>query len=198
MVTYFKEPDGLTARWLKKLAAFDYEAKYRPAKSIGHADGLSRIPIVNQVTTSQTKQKLDEPVETKFFQRIQRNGNFFESKDTLAHYISSDFKMSTGIARNFKRNFPYNFPERSSSSLFVQELDDRFIYHLVTKKSFFQKSTYDSLRQSLEAMTNRANKHKVIQISMPKAGCGLDRLERHKLERLIKKLYVQSNLTITV
>ena len=45
---------------------------------------------------------------------------------------------------------------------------------------------HDSLRQSLEAMTNHANKHKVTQISMPKDGCGLDRLEWHKVERLIK------------
>ena len=51
---------------------------------------------------------------------------------------------------------------------------------------FFQKPTYDSLQQSLETMTNRANKHKVNQISMPKAGCGLDRLEWHKVERVIK------------
>ena len=57
---------------------------------------------------------------------------------------------------------------------------------------------YDSLRQSLEAMTNHANKHKITQISMPKAGCGLDRLEWHKVERLIKEICAQSNLTITV
>ena len=37
----FKDPDGLTARWLEKLAAFDYEVQHRPGKSIGHADGLS-------------------------------------------------------------------------------------------------------------------------------------------------------------
>ena len=40
----FKDPDGLTARWLEKLAAFDYEVQHRPGKSIGHADGLSRMP----------------------------------------------------------------------------------------------------------------------------------------------------------
>ena len=33
---------------------------------------------------------------------------------------------------------------------------------------------------------------------MPKAGCGLDRLEWHKVERLIKEICAQSNLTITV
>ena len=40
----FKDPDGITARWLEKLALFDYDVQHRPGKSIGHADGLSRIP----------------------------------------------------------------------------------------------------------------------------------------------------------
>ena len=108
--------------------------------------------------------------------------------ESIAHCIPSDFKMSAVIARNFKRKFPYNFPESTNCLLFVHQIEDRFIYHLVTKKHFFQKSTYDSLRQSLEAMTNHADKHKVIQISMPKAGCGLDRLEWHKVEHLIKEI----------
>ena len=126
-------------------------------------------------------------MKIKFSELIHKNGNLFESIDSLAHCISSDFKMSAGIARSFKRKFPYNFPESTNSPLFVQQLDDRFIFHLVTKKRFFHKPTYDSLRQSLEAMTKHANKHKITEISMPKAACGLDRLEWHKVERLIRE-----------
>ena len=183
----FKDPDGLTARWLQKLAAFDYEVQHRPGESIRHADGLSRLPIVNQVTTSQSKATLHEPVKTKFFQLIHKNGNLFESKDSLAHCISSDIKMSAGIARSFTRKLPYNFPEGTNSPLFVQEIDDRYIYHLVTKKRFFQKPTYDNLRQSLEAMTNHAIEHEVTQISMRMAGCRFDRLKWHRVEHLIKE-----------
>ena len=62
----FKNPNGLTTRWLEKLAAFDYEVQYRPDKNIRHADGLSRIPIVNQMTTSQRKEKLEKPIKTSF------------------------------------------------------------------------------------------------------------------------------------
>ena len=40
----FKDPDGKTSRWLEKLAPFDYDVRHRPGKSIGRADGLSRIP----------------------------------------------------------------------------------------------------------------------------------------------------------
>ena len=106
--------------------------------------------------------------------------------------------MSAGSARSFTQKFPFNFPESTNSPFSVQKLDDRFIYHLFTKKRFFKKPTYDTSRQSLEARTNHANKHKVIQISMTKPDCGHDRLEWHRVERLVKKTCAQSNLTITV
>ena len=47
-------------------------------------------------------------------------------------------------------------------------------------------------------MMKHANKYKITHISMPKAGCGRDRLEWHKVERLIKEICAQSSITITV
>ena len=41
----FKDPDRMTARWLEKLAAFDYTFLHKPGTSIGYADGLSRVPF---------------------------------------------------------------------------------------------------------------------------------------------------------
>ena len=47
-------------------------------------------------------------------------------------------------------------------------------------------------------MTNLANKHKVAQVNLTKPGCRFGRLEWYKVERLIRKICAQSNLTITV
>ena len=47
-------------------------------------------------------------------------------------------------------------------------------------------------------MTNHTNKHKVTQVSLPKAGCALDRLEWYEVEGLPKENCAQSNLTIAV
>ena len=102
--------DGLTARWLEKLPATDYERQDIPGKRNDHANGISRETIINQVTTSQNKKSLDEPEKTIFSELTQKNAVLFESKDSLAHCISSNSKMSAGIARSFKRKFPYNFP----------------------------------------------------------------------------------------
>ena len=99
--------------------------------------------------------------KTKFFQKILEIGNLFESKDSFAQCFSSDFKISTGIVRSFKRKFQINYSENTKSPLFAEKIDDCFICHLVTKKRFSRKPTYDGSRQPLEAMKYHSNKHKV-------------------------------------
>ena len=59
----FKDPDGITTRWLEKLAPFEYDVRYRPGKSIGHADGLSRIPSSNINAISEDSQNEVLPTE---------------------------------------------------------------------------------------------------------------------------------------
>ena len=46
----FKDPDGLTARWLEKLAVFEYESVHGSGKSIGQPDSMSRIPSQDDTT----------------------------------------------------------------------------------------------------------------------------------------------------
>ena len=38
----FKDPEGMVARWISRLASFDFEIVHRPGVLHGHADGLSR------------------------------------------------------------------------------------------------------------------------------------------------------------
>ena len=102
----FKDPDGITARWLEKPAPFDYEARHRPGKSIGHADELSRIPpnSINAIEThlppTSTQKKIPR-VATVINNYQEVIGNVFDSKDSIAHCVSADFEMSAGIARHF-------------------------------------------------------------------------------------------------
>ena len=58
----FKDPDALTARWLKKLAAFDYEIEHRSGKSIGHADCMSRLPATTAALNMTATMDLDASV----------------------------------------------------------------------------------------------------------------------------------------
>ena len=106
----FKDPDGKTARWLEKLAPFDYEVRHRPGKPIGHAEGLSRITpnSINAIETdlpSTAPQKETPKVATVINNYQEVIGNVFDSEDSIAHCVSADFKLSAGIlGASFLRN----------------------------------------------------------------------------------------------
>ena len=74
----------------------------------------------------------------------------------------------------------------------------RFIYYLITKERFFDKPTYNTLRSSLEAMKAHCQKNKGVRLSMPRIGCGLDRLDWLKVSELITQVFSDSAMTITV
>ena len=183
----FKDPDGITARWLEKLAPFDYEVRHRPGKSIGHADGLSRIPpnSINAIEThlpSTSTQNEIPKVATGINDYQEVIGNVFDAKDSIAHCVSADFKMSAGIARHFKRKFPTNYPtdlDHSYSPLWPQWLPEtrRYLYHLVTKQKYSNKPTYSTLRASLERIRTHAENNSIPRISMLCIGTGLDQLD---------------------
>ena len=58
----FKDPDALTARWLEKLAAFDYETEHRSGKRIGHADCMSRLPATTAALNMTASMAVDASV----------------------------------------------------------------------------------------------------------------------------------------
>ena len=109
----FEDPDGIIARWLEKLAPFDYEVRHRPGKSIGHADGLSRIPpnSINAIETHlppiSTQNEIPQ-VATVFNNYQEVIGNVFDSKNSIAHCFSADFEMSGELPDNLNENSPRN------------------------------------------------------------------------------------------
>ena len=111
----FKDPDGITARCLEKLAPFDYEVRHLPGKSIGHADGLSRIPpkSINAIKTelpSTSPPNKISTLATAIHNYQEVIGNVFDSTDSIAHCVLADFKMSAWIASHFQRKFPTKYP----------------------------------------------------------------------------------------
>lgn len=49
----FKEPTGQVARWLEKLAAYNYEIIHRPGKRHSNADALSLYPAVSAISNKE-------------------------------------------------------------------------------------------------------------------------------------------------
>ncbi len=126
----------------------------------------------------------------------------------LAHCISADFALGKGIAVQFARKYSMKHKLRHiyPNSL-VNEwegardakciLIDK-VFNLVTKKEYWSKPTYYSMRTALELMKEEAVKVGVKKIAMPKIGCGLDRLEWEAVSKMIQEIFQDTDIEILI
>lgn len=131
-------------------------------------------------------------------------GDLFDTHNALGHCVSQDIIMGKGIAKTFKSKFG-RVDEIKAQNKSVGEtavlLDiksGRYIYYLITKKRYNQKPTYDTLKSSLQAMKGHIVDHAVENISIPKIGCGLDRLEWDKVLNIIYEVFVDVEIVVSV
>ena len=105
--------------------------------------------------------------------------------------MSSDFKMSRGIAVKFRELFgqveEMQRKRPSVGEIVVLKGGNRFVYNLVTKKRYFNKPTYETLSLALQEMKNHMKENSVKYLCLPRIGCGLDRLVWTKVKEIIKK-----------
>ena len=136
------------------------------------------------------------------------NGNdetIFQDNTAIAHCISADAKMSKGFAETICRRVnglqEYCRKIKQSVGSIIPYWDaesNNFIYNLVTKSKFFEKPTLDNLRMSLETMRGHALLNNITKISMPKIGCGLDKLQWTDVFKLIQDTFTYSGIQIQI
>lgn len=126
----------------------------------------------------------------------------------LAHCISADFGMGKGIVIEFNNRFNMKRKLKSKYPNYLKEyseenrcgdciLDGR-VLNLITKERYYQKPTYKSLEQSLQAMKNICLHRKVQKIAMPMIGCGLDKLEWDRVSQIIKNIFGDTDMEILI
>uniref|UniRef100_A0A5F9CDT7 ADP-ribose glycohydrolase OARD1 n=2 Tax=Leporidae TaxID=9979 RepID=A0A5F9CDT7_RABIT len=122
--------------------------------------------------------------------------------DSLAHCISEDCRMGAGIAVLFKKKFggvqELLNQQKKSGEVAVLKRDGRYIYYLITKKRASHKPTYENLQKSLEAMKSHCLRNGVTDLSMPRIGCGLDRLQWENVSAIIEEVFEATDIKITV
>ena len=72
------------------------------------------------------------------------------------------------------------------------------VANLITKQYAYGKPTYETLRQSLENLKCFCEKFQYSHLAMPAIGCGLDRLEWSKVSKMIKDVFNDTSVSITV
>lgn len=118
--------------------------------------------------------------------------------------ISADFAMGKGIAIQFNKRFDtkkkilerYETENTFNNGYCIY--DGNRVYCLVTKDKYWQKPTYDSLKESLiDFRDNWLLKYyypdQPIVIASPKIGCGLDKLNWDKIRKLIIDTFANMN-----
>ena len=153
----FKEPEGQVARWLERLAEYNYRVEHRPGRQHSNADSLSRLPckqcglaIVNESSCAVLTQDTSAgfiPVWTQ-----EEIKNFQREDDNLLQVI-----------RWVETDFPSSSPKlHSLQTLWAQRdyllLQDEVLYrqwedeHIRSCSLFYQHRWYP--RFWLDCMTH--------------------------------------------
>ncbi|GMT32406.1 hypothetical protein PFISCL1PPCAC_23703, partial [Pristionchus fissidentatus] len=111
----------------------------------------------------------------------------------IAHCISEDCGMGKGIAVHFKKRYGKVADlkrqvanGKTKGSAAYLEADGRIIFYLITKEKYYNKPTYDTLEGSIKDMISIMKEKGVKGCVMPRIGCGLDRLDWVKVEKMLE------------
>lgn len=134
--------------------------------------------------------------------------DLFEYEPTMKnfyylHCISRDFALGLGIAKSFRNKFNLT-KEVLTEGIISNNLSlTSNVFNLITKSRYWQKPTYNSLRNALMSVKKtifalNGDNTKDIQLIMPKIGCGLDKLMWKNVKNIIKEVFDDTELDIVI
>ena len=113
--------------------------------------------------------------------------------------------MGRGIANDFCKKFltlksycRYWSKDKDVGDVIVFKQGDIYVFNLITKYRHHHKPTYGSLVKSLHSMKLAAKENNITAISIPKVGCGLDKLDWDNVRAIIENIFIDSDITIDV
>lgn len=125
----------------------------------------------------------------------------------LAHCISADFALGAGIAVQFNKHFDMKNVLKTKYPDYLSrwEADDVSdvilegrVFNLITKKRYWQKPTYESMKNVLLMLKAICKEKGITKVAMPLIGCGIDGLEWERVSIQIKRLLADSDIEILV
>lgn len=119
----------------------------------------------------------------------------------IAHCISGDYSLGAGIAKKINKIYAMKY----KLEIFYPNKHDKIcallmnnVFNLVTKRTLFDKPTYDTLKTALLDMKKQCLKNKITKIAMPHLGCGMDTLEWSKVKPIIYDVFDNTGIEILI
>ncbi len=120
----------------------------------------------------------------------------------LAHCISNDYALGTGIAKEFDEKYDMSFKLNHTYPITEVNINKALlvgnVFNLVTKQRYFHKPTYISLLDSLVDMREQCEKLNIKKLAMPKNTFGLDRLDWEQVKVIIEDVFKDMDIEILV
>lgn len=120
----------------------------------------------------------------------------------LAHCISADFALGAGIAKIFDSVYNMKFKLFRSYDRYTYRGGDALlidnVFNLVTKAKWFQKPTYESVREALEMMKEQLDFLGATKLAMPRISSGLDKLSWPQVYDIICEVFEDMDIEIVI
>jgi len=130
--------------------------------------------------------------------RVVKGDLFSEQIQPLCHCISADYAMSMGIAVTFKNIFGKPIEKVDIGKIVITKhpVTGQIAFNMVTKQNYWNKPTIHSIMDCLEEVAKYCRDHNIDSVSMPRIGCGLDKLKWIEVESAIRKILKDINVTV--
>lgn len=169
------------------------------SKSMNFTLSLSDAKSIDSSLTTHTPASLDRTstsvdsgvstFSVNYYEEIE--AHLFTDNGYLANCISSDVQMSDSIALSFAKLFPQyksalleSKPDIGSVIIFdPSEAETCGRIYLVTKQVYSDKPTMSTLKNTLISMYRKLQSRDINRVSMPRIGCGLDKLDWDKVSK---------------
>lgn len=137
-------------------------------------------------------------------------GNLFNAKDTTyVHCISHDCALGAGIAKTFNQKYIGLRDDLKDiikkedllypSAIYIKyDNCNEAIINMITKEKCYYKPTKEDFKESLEYVRELCEDYDLKRLSMPKIGCGLDKLNWDEVREMIKEEFKDTDIKIDV
>ncbi|KAL4089038.1 hypothetical protein QTP88_024116 [Uroleucon formosanum] len=120
----------------------------------------------------------------------------------LGHCVSKDFKMSEGIALEFRRKFGQvdQLLQQNKQVMEISAIkcNERNILYMITKDSHQQKSTYETIFYALKNLREYCESNNINKVALPKVGSGYDKLNWEQIHTMLRYIFKNSEIKIMI